>query len=147
MREAEPLPVGQWGDDQPGGVPQVLVGVLELCVADVGVAVLLHLVPAVPELGLPGERLGVLHLRGGQSRRGGQALVVPSHPAGTASSHTRVRKFVTSAREQSVQTGPGAMLGWVRITPRQPSPARARCLWCTARAAGTGKTAPGSGFA
>lgn len=60
---AKPQPVRQGGDDQPGGVPQVLVGVQELSVADVGVAVLLPVIPAVPELGLPGKRLGGLHLR------------------------------------------------------------------------------------
>lgn len=57
-------PVGERGDDQPGRVPQVLVGVLDLGVADVGEAVPLLLVPAVPQLGLPGEGLGALHLRG-----------------------------------------------------------------------------------
>lgn len=60
---AEPRPVCQGGDDQAGGVPQVLVGVQELSVTDVGVAVVRPGVPAVPELGLPGKRLRVLHLR------------------------------------------------------------------------------------
>ena len=56
-------PVGEWGDDQPWGVAQVLVRVLDLGIADVGKAVLLLLIPAVPQLGLPGEGLGALHLR------------------------------------------------------------------------------------
>lgn len=78
VQGAEPLPIGQRGDDQPRGVPQVLIGVLELRVTDVGVAVPLPLIPAVPELGLPGERLGVLHLWSGQSWRGGRQWW--SHP-------------------------------------------------------------------
>lgn len=44
------LPVGQRGDDEPWCVAQVLVGVLQLRVADVGIAVPLALVPAVPQL-------------------------------------------------------------------------------------------------
>lgn len=91
VQGAVPLPICQGGDDQPGGVPQVLVGVLELSVADVGVAVPPPLVPAVPELGLPGERLGTLHLRSSWLRRAGRHRRCPPQPTGTASSHTHVR--------------------------------------------------------
>ena len=56
------LPVRQRGDDQPGGVAQVLVGVAELGVTDVGVAVSVFLAPAVPELGQPHEGLGIVDL-------------------------------------------------------------------------------------
>ena len=72
VRGDESLPIRQRGDDQPGGVPQVLVGVLELSVADVGVAVPPPLIPPVPELGLPGELLGTLHLRSSRLRRAGR---------------------------------------------------------------------------
>lgn len=44
-----PPPVCEGGDDQPRGVTQVLVGVLDLGVADVGEAVFL-LVPAMAQL-------------------------------------------------------------------------------------------------
>lgn len=57
-------PVGERGDDQPWRVTQVLVRVLDLGVADVGEAVPLLFIPAMPELGLPGEGLRALHLRG-----------------------------------------------------------------------------------
>ena len=38
-------PVSKWGDDQAWGVPEVLVTVPELCVADVCKAVLFNFVP------------------------------------------------------------------------------------------------------
>ena len=38
-------PVSKWGDDQAWGVPEVLVAVPELCVADVRKAVLFNFVP------------------------------------------------------------------------------------------------------
>ena len=38
-------PVSKWGDDQAWGVPEVLVAVPELCVADVCKAVLFNFVP------------------------------------------------------------------------------------------------------
>lgn len=63
-----PSPVGERGDDQPRRVAQVLVRVLDLGVADVSEAVLLLFVPAMPELGLPGEGLRAFHLQ--EARRG-----------------------------------------------------------------------------
>ena len=60
-------PVSKRGDDQPGCVAQVLIGVPELRVAYVGKAVLQLLIPAVPQLAQPGEGLGEKG-RGGGSR-------------------------------------------------------------------------------
>lgn len=91
---AEPRPVCQGGDDQAGGVPQVLVGVQELSVTDVGIAVVRPGVPAVPELGLPGKRLRVLHLR--SSWLGGLC------PAGTAT-HPCLGPFATSQHKDSAK--------------------------------------------
>lgn len=56
-------PVCKWGDDQPRRVAQVLVGIFDLGVTDVGEAVFLFLVPAVSKLRLPGEGLRALHLQ------------------------------------------------------------------------------------
>ncbi len=39
------LPVGEGRNHQPRSVPQVLVGILELCITDVGKAVFVLLVP------------------------------------------------------------------------------------------------------
>ena len=58
------LPVSEGRDDEPWCVAQVLVAVLELSVADVDSAVLRHLVPPVPQLGLPGEVVAAHHLLG-----------------------------------------------------------------------------------
>ena len=62
LGQSDVASVGQGGDDEPGGVAEVLVPVLELGVADVGEAVELVLVPPVPQLGLPHEGQGRLDL-------------------------------------------------------------------------------------
>ena len=41
------IPVGERCDHQSRGVPEVLIGVQELCITDVSKAVLLHLIPPV----------------------------------------------------------------------------------------------------
>lgn len=55
-------PVSEGCDDQPRRVAQVLVGIPDLGITDVGKAVLLLLIPTMPELRLPGEGLGTFHL-------------------------------------------------------------------------------------
>lgn len=56
-------------------------------VTDVGKAVLLLFIPAVPELGLPGEGLGALHLQEAAVRRSqtrpGRPSVPPPGPTST----------------------------------------------------------------
>ena len=56
------LPISERSDDEPRSVTQVLMGVSELGVTDVGKTVLLPIVPPVSELRQPGERLGILNL-------------------------------------------------------------------------------------
>lgn len=56
-------PVCEWGDNQPRRVAQVLIGVFDLGITDVGEAVLLFFVPAVSKLRLPGEGLRTLYLQ------------------------------------------------------------------------------------
>ena len=59
-------PISKRGDDQSWSVTKVLVRILELSVTDVSKAVLLSLVPAMPQLAQPGEGLGILDLLGYQ---------------------------------------------------------------------------------
>lgn len=55
-------PVCERGNDQACGIAQVLIGVLELSITDVGKAVLLFFIPVVTQLRKPGERIGAVHL-------------------------------------------------------------------------------------
>lgn len=66
MRQINAIPVSEWGDDKSRGVPQVLVRVAELSVTNVGIAVLVVVVPPVSELRQPGEGLRAVHLGGNQ---------------------------------------------------------------------------------
>lgn len=60
-----PVPVSQRSDDQPRCVAQVLVGVEELSITDVGQTVFLCVVPSMPELRQPHEGLRAVHLETG----------------------------------------------------------------------------------
>ena len=55
LKRYKNIPICERRDDETRRVPQVLVPVPELGVADVGIAIPVAVVPTVPELGLPHE--------------------------------------------------------------------------------------------
>ena len=62
LGESDVTSIGERGDDESWRVAQILVRVDELCVANVGVTIDLHVIPAVAQLRLPQERQRALNL-------------------------------------------------------------------------------------
>ena len=60
--ECDVAPVSQWRDDKTWCVTQVLIRVFELCITDIGVAVLACFVPSMSELWQPHESLRAVNL-------------------------------------------------------------------------------------
>ncbi len=56
------LPICQRSDHKPGCIAKILIGILELCITDIGKAILLLFIPSVSQLTQPLEGLRVIDL-------------------------------------------------------------------------------------